>query len=155
MIFWVNPWESLYKNSNGIFVQRKGCCGKARGGKWALVMTSCLYARWIQMTESRRGCTPAQQSMISSNPLAFASRFSAVTAKVLISRHAPYYKHLFLVQKFYSRRTPRCIQGLLRKSFQFKRLGFPQIHLVPRKDAAQQVKQLSTSESTETGPQET
>ena len=59
------------------------------------------------MAESRRGCTPAQQSMCSSNPLAFTSRLSAVVAELLISRHAPCHKHLFLVQKFYSRRTPR------------------------------------------------
>jgi len=59
------------------------------------------------MAESRRGCTPAQQSMCSSNPLAFTSRFSAVAAEQLISRHAPCHKHLFLVQKFYSRRIPR------------------------------------------------
>jgi len=59
------------------------------------------------MAENRRGCAPAQQSMCSSNPLAFTSRLSAVAAELLISRHAPCHKHLFLVQKFYSRRIPR------------------------------------------------
>ena len=54
------------------FCTKKGVFGRAppswaRVGKWALVMTSCLYARWMQMAESRRGCTPAQQSMCSSN----------------------------------------------------------------------------------------
>jgi len=38
----------------------------------------------MQMAESRHGCTPAQHSMCSSNPLAFNSRFSAVAAELLI-----------------------------------------------------------------------
>jgi len=54
----------------------------------------------------RRGCTPAQQSLCSSNSLAFTSRFSAVAAELLISRHTPCHKHLSFV-KFHSRRIPR------------------------------------------------
>jgi len=52
------------------------------------------------MAESRHGCTPAHQSMCTSNPLAFTSRFSAVAAELLISRHVPCHKHLFCVQQF-------------------------------------------------------
>ena len=52
-------------------------------------MTLCLYARCMQMPESRCGCTPAQQSMSSSNPLAFTSRFSAVAAERLPSCSFP------------------------------------------------------------------
>ena len=126
-----NPWESV---GNGIFVQRKGVCGRVRVGKWALVMTSCLYARWMQMAKSRRGCTPAQQSMYSSNPLAFTSRFSVVAAELLISRHALCHEHLFFAHKFFSRYKNSCLgtkilfptdsQGLLRKSSQSLRKGW-------------------------------
>mmetsp|Transcript_66968 Transcript_66968/g.108600 ORF Transcript_66968/g.108600 Transcript_66968/m.108600 type:complete len:84 (+) Transcript_66968:242-493(+) len=70
-------------------------------------MTSCLYERSMQMAESRRGCTPAQQSMRSSNTLACTSRFSAVDAELLISRRAPCNKLLFLVQKFHFRLIPK------------------------------------------------
>jgi len=48
----------------------------------------------MQMVESRRGCKPAQKSMCSSSPLAFTSRFSAVFAELLISRHAFQGEHL-------------------------------------------------------------
>ena len=95
MIFLVTP----VIRRNRIFIPRKGVCGRARVGKWVLVMTLCLYARWMQMAESRRGCTPAQQSMCSSNPLAFTSRFSAVAAELLISRHALCHKTPFLWTK--------------------------------------------------------
>jgi len=43
MIFSVNSWESV---GNRIFVPRKGVWGRARVGKWALVMTSCV---WIHL----------------------------------------------------------------------------------------------------------
>ena len=70
-------------------------------GKWALVMTLCLHARWMQMAESRCIYTPAQQRMRSSNLFACTSSFSAVVAKLLISRHASCKKFLFLVQMFH------------------------------------------------------
>jgi len=54
----------------------------------------------MQMTESRRGCTPAQQSMCSSNPLAFTSRFSAVAAELFISRHWLTNKTVILAQNW-------------------------------------------------------
>ena len=41
------------------------------------------------MAESRRGCTPAQQSMCSSNPLAFTSRLSAGRAAYFPTRALP------------------------------------------------------------------
>jgi len=59
------------------------------------------------MAESRRGCTPAQQRMRSSNPLAFTSRFSAVVAELLISRHAPCNELLLFVQKLHFRLIPK------------------------------------------------
>ena len=59
------------------------------------------------MAESRHGCTPAQQSMCSSNPLAFTSHFSAVAAELLMSDMRPGNKLLFLVPKFHFRRIPR------------------------------------------------
>jgi len=62
------------------------------------------------MAESRRGCTPAQQSIRSNNPPVFTSRFSAVAAE-LISRHAPCNKLLFLVPKFHFRRIPRSLRA--------------------------------------------
>jgi len=40
----------------------------------------------MQMAESRRGCTPAQQRMHNSNLLACTSRLSAIVAELLISR---------------------------------------------------------------------
>ena len=73
------------------------------------------------MAESRHGCTPAQQSMCSSNPLAFTSRFSAVAAELLISRHVPCHKHLFCVQKFPFLTD---FQGLPRKSSKFLPKGW-------------------------------
>jgi len=45
--------------------------------------------------------------MCISNLLAFTSHFSAVAAELLISRHAPCHKHLFLAQKFHFRWIPR------------------------------------------------
>ena len=47
------------------------------------------------MAESRRVCTRAQQSMRSSNRFARTSRFSALVAELLISRHAPCKKKSF------------------------------------------------------------
>ena len=41
---------------DGTFVPRKGVYCRAHVGKWALVMTSFLYARGMQMAESRRDC---------------------------------------------------------------------------------------------------
>jgi len=55
-----NSWESV---KNGTFVPIKWVCCRAHVRKWALVMTSCL----MQMAESRCVCTPAQQSMRTSN----------------------------------------------------------------------------------------
>ena len=90
-------------------------------GKWALVMMSCLYARWMQMAESRRGCTPAQQSMRSSNPLAFTSCLSAVAAELLISRPAT---DTF---PWYNNSIPNGFQKLPRKSSRIscKKAGIP------------------------------
>ena len=69
------------------------------------------------MAENRQGCTPAQQSMCSSNPLAFTSRFSVVAAELLISRLAPCHKHLFLLQKFFSQRIPRITEKIIAKGW--------------------------------------
>jgi len=55
---------------------------------------SCLYAWWMQITQSRRSCTQAQQSMYRSDLFAFTSRCSAVAAELLISRQAPCNKTL-------------------------------------------------------------
>jgi len=118
--FFGNPWESV---GNGISVPRKGVCGRVRVGKWALVMKSCLHARWMQMAESRRRCTPAQQSKCNSNSLAFTSRFSAVAVNLLVSRHTPWHKRLVLVPKFYSRRIPRYYRENHRNSC--KKSGIP------------------------------
>jgi len=120
-----NPGKSWESGRNRICVPRKGFWSRVHVGKCALVMTkcalvmtkcalvmtTCLYARCVAMAESRRGCTPAQQSMHSSNPLACTSHFSAVAAELLISRHAPCHKHLFLVQTFHFRRIPRDYRG--------------------------------------------
>jgi len=65
------------------------------------------------MAENRQGCTPAQQSMCSSNPLAFTWHFSVVAAELLISRHAPCHKHLFLVQKFHGLVVPFGTSGMV------------------------------------------
>ena len=86
------------------------------------------------MGESRRGCTPAQQSMCSSNPLAFTSRFSAVAAELLISRHAPCHKHLFLCKNSIPDGFPGITEKII--AIPAKRLGFPQIRLGPGKDVA-------------------
>jgi len=86
------------------------------------------------MAESRRGCTPAQQSMSSSKLLACTSRFSAVVPELLISRHAPCNKLLFLVHKIHSRLIPKNYRESHR--IPAKRLGFPEHLLVPGKDTA-------------------
>jgi len=75
----------------------------------------------MQMAESRRGCTPSQQSTCSSNPLAFTSLFSAVAAELLISRHAPFNKLLFLIHKI---SFPTDSQELQRKSSKFLQKGW-------------------------------
>ena len=116
-----NSWES---GGNRTFVPLKGFWFRAQVGKCALVMTTCLYARCMLMAESRRGCTRAQHSMHSSNPLASTSRLSAVAAELLISRHAPCHKHLFLVQNSISDGFPGITEKII--EIPAKRLGFPQ-----------------------------
>jgi len=61
----------------------------------------------MQMAESRRGYALVQLSMRSSNPLACTLLFSAVVAELLISRHVPCNKFLFLVQNFHFRLIPK------------------------------------------------
>jgi len=89
--------------------------------------TSCLYARWMQMARSTRGCTPAQHSMPSSNPLACSSCFSAIVAELLISQHAN--KLHFVVQKFHSRLIPKNDIS----SYSRKKAGIPRISFSTRK----------------------
>jgi len=86
------------------------------------------------MAASRHGCTSAQQSMCSSNPLPCTSRFSAVVAELLISRHVPCHKHLFCVQKFHFRRISRDYRGNHQNSCQ--KAGIPEKIIVKGRDAA-------------------
>jgi len=64
------------------------------------------------MAESRRVCTRAQQSMRSSNLFARTSRFSALVAELLISRHAPCNKFLFSAHMFHFRLILEELQGI-------------------------------------------
>ena len=63
--------------------------------------------------------------MCSSNPLAFTSRFSVVAAELLISRHAPCHKHLFLVQNFCTGRIPRDYREDDHNSCDSEKAGIP------------------------------
>jgi len=89
----------------------------------------------MQMAESRRVCSPAQQSMRSSNRFARTSRFSALVAELLISRHAPCKK-----KSFFGTNVPFSTDS--KKEFisiPAKRLGFLEHLSVPGKSAAREI----------------
>jgi len=78
----------------------------------------------MQMAESRRGCTPAQQSMCSSNPLASTLRFSAVAAGCSFPDTRPATNTF----SWYKNSIPDGFPGITEKiiAIPAKRLGFPQ-----------------------------
>ena len=106
-------------------------CGSYQSGD----STSFLYARWMQMAESRFSCTPAEQRMCSQQSTCIhLANSQLVLPSCSFHDMRPATNSFSWYKSSISAGFPNCFRDFM--EIPAKRLGFLRIALVPGKDAA-------------------